>query len=54
MVMLIQLQSSRFFHKIHLNTLSSGDMILVGNENLLKRKFHHNKNDMKLLIKYYL
>ena len=34
MVILIQLQSSHFLHKVRSNVLPLGEMVLGGNENL--------------------
>ena len=34
MALLIQLQSSYFFHKIYFNALLLGEVVLGGNENL--------------------
>ena len=39
MVMLVQLQSSHFVHKIHSNALPLAEVILSGNENFVKKTF---------------
>ena len=38
MLMLVQLQSSHFLHKIHSNSLPLGDVVLSGTEKLETKK----------------
>ena len=58
MAMLVQFQSSYFFHKFHSNALPLKEALLSGNENLKRKKLFCDQNFITMgmnetLIKFY-